>query len=288
VTAGCFCSTAATFAAVSRSSCGRASLMRELVGYRVPSAFSSRTAVVRSSGWPNSQNASAASMPPCHNASSPYGLFAKMREMSSNERTSVRARSRSGVARATASRVSMSLRRADSRTSASWNSFAALDVCADKIAAVLRQIAAATKVLLKPDPTDFWKGRLKPAPTDDSRRKLEGDGTRRASSVGSGFSRTLRLPQLRIDFLEIAAIDEHLARLAAGARRHEPLGFHHVHEPRGAAEANPQLPLQIRDRRLSAAHDNTRGLVVELVLLELKALGTSLVVLGRDRLVEDR
>src|SRR5258705_13997791 len=96
------------------------------------------------------------------------------------------------------------------------------------------------------------------------------------------------LPELRIDLFEIAAIDEHLARLAAGARRHEPLGFHHVHEPCGTAEANPQLPLQIRDRRLSAAHDNTRGLVVELVLLELKALGTSLVVLGRDRLVEDR
>src|SRR2546423_8898487 len=36
------------------------------------------------------------------------------------------------------------------------------------------------------------------------------------------------LAQLRIDLLEVAAIDEHLARLAARAWRDEPFRFHHV------------------------------------------------------------
>src|SRR6185436_15783983 len=52
------------------------------------------------------------------------------------------------------------------------------------------------------------------------------------------------LSQLGIDFLEIATIDQHLARLAARTRRHEPLGFHHVDQARGATETNSQSMLQ--------------------------------------------
>src|SRR5580765_1174024 len=154
--------------------------------------------------------------------------------MSSNERTSVRARSRSGVASALASRVSISLRRADSRTSASWISFAAFDTCADSGPPIAMQIDAMSTRTCK------LLNRAAKAKVRAAREEL---------------------PELGIDLFEVTAIDEDLARLAAGARRNEPLGFHHVHEPRGTAEANPQLPLQIRDRRLSAAHDNTRSLV---------------------------
>src|SRR6187401_2641585 len=39
---------------------------------------------------------------------------------------------------------------------------------------------------------------------------------------------TTWLPELRIHFLEVVAIHEHLARFAADARRHEPFRFHHV------------------------------------------------------------
>src|SRR5688572_29992811 len=82
---------------------------------------------------------------------------------------------------------------------------------------------------------------------------------------------TRGLSELCIDFLEVPAIDQHLARLAAGAGRDESFGLHHVHEPRRAAEPNPHLALQIRDGRLARADDDARGLVVELVLLVLDA-----------------
>ena len=65
-------------------------------------------------------------------------------------------------------------------------------------------------------------------------------------------------------------------------RRHEAVGLHHVDEPRGAAEADPQPPLEVRDRRLAALHDDARGLVVEIVLLEL-ALPRSRSSLRGDR-----
>src|SRR5437867_7859260 len=97
-----------------------------------------------------------------------------------------------------------------------------------------------------------------------------------------------RLPQLRIDLLEIPLVDQHLARLAAGARRNKSFGFHHVHEPRGAAEADAKLALQIRDGHLPAADDDARGLVVEIVLLELEGAGSGLLFLRGDRVVEDR
>src|SRR5215218_919640 len=89
---------------------------------------------------------------------------------------------------------------------------------------------------------------------------------------------TSALPQLRIHFLEVAAVDQHLARLTAGAGRHEPFGFHHVNESRGAAEADAQTPLQVRDRRLSAGDHDARGLVVELVLVEVEAAGAGLLL----------
>src|SRR5881628_1363238 len=88
-----------------------------------------------------------------------------------------------------------------------------------------------------------------------------------------------RLAQLRIYLLEIPFIDQHLARLAAGARRNKSFGFHHVHEPRGAAEADAKLALQIRDGHLPAADDDARGLVVEVVLLELETGGSGFLVL---------
>jgi hypothetical protein len=50
---------------------------------------------------------------------------------------------------------------------------------------------------------------------------------------------TRRLAKLRIDFLEVPAIDEHFSRLSSGAWRHQTIGFHHVHEPCGTAEADP-------------------------------------------------
>ena len=159
--------------------------------------------------------------------------------MSSNERTSVRARSRSGVASAPASRVSISLRRADSRTSASWISFAAFDTCADSCPPIAMQIARyATE---------------RSAPQRRSPRPLP-----MITEAGHQLPRS--------------SLDRRGPRAACRRRpAKRALGLHHVHEPRGAAEANPQLALQIRDRRLAAAHDDARSLVVELVLLELEA-----------------
>src|SRR5213075_2886389 len=66
--------------------------------------------------------------------------------------------------------------------------------------------------------------------------------------------RAAALPELRIHFLEVALVHQHLASLASRARRHDPIHLHHVDEPRGAAESDPQAPLQVRDRRLAAAH----------------------------------
>ena len=65
-------------------------------------------------------------------------------------------------------------------------------------------------------------------------------------------------------------------------------GFHHVDEPGGAAESHPQLSLEVRDRGLPGVDDDPGGLVIELVLVEFKAVGPGLVVLSRDRLIEHR
>src|SRR5687768_10012527 len=54
------------------------------------------------------------------------------------------------------------------------------------------------------------------------------------------------LPELGIDFLEIAAVDQDLARLPAGAGRHQAFRLHHVDEAGGAAEPDAQLALKIR------------------------------------------
>src|SRR5262245_21365504 len=100
-------------------------------------------------------------------------------------------------------------------------------------------------------------------------------------------SATSALPKLRINLLEVVAVDQHLARFSARTRRHEPLGLHHVDEPGCAAEPNPELALQVRDRRLPGTDDNPRRLIVEIVLFELEALGSALVVLSGDRFVVD-
>ena len=47
-------------------------------------------------------------------------------------------------------------------------------------------------------------------------------------------------------------VDQHLARLAAGGGRHDPLHLHHVDEPCRAAEPDAKAPLQVGDRRLAA------------------------------------
>src|SRR5450759_3181583 len=81
-----------------------------------------------------------------------------------------------------------------------------------------------------------------------------------------------RLSQLGIHFVEVFLLHEHLARLAAGRGGDEAVQFHHVDEPGRAAESDPEPPLQIRDRRLAARHDDAGGLVVDLVLVELHVL----------------
>src|SRR2546422_5669704 len=73
----------------------------------------------------------------------------------------------------------------------------------------------------------------------------------------------LALTQLCIHFIEITLVDKHLARLSAGARRNQAFHFHHVHQTRSAAEPDAQPPLQVRNRRLPARHDDARGFVVE-------------------------
>jgi hypothetical protein len=76
----------------------------------------------------------------------------------------------------------------------------------------------------------------------------------------------VRLPQLRVHFVEVVLVHEDLAGLAASARRHRPFGLHHVHQARGTAETDSQPALQIRDGRLSALHDDAGRFVVELVV----------------------
>src|SRR6185503_20796812 len=111
----------------------------------------------------------------------------------------------------------------------------------------------------------------------------------RAESATEATTRAAHtLPKLRIHLLEVARVHEHFARLAAGAGRDQPLGLHHVHQPRCPAEPDPQLPLQIRDGRLAGADDDARRFIVEFVLLELDTRGTAFLVLGRDRVIEDR
>src|SRR5205823_2949664 len=73
--------------------------------------------------------------------------------------------------------------------------------------------------------------------------------------------------QLRVDLLEVPTVHEYLPRLSAGRRRHQTLGLHHVHQPRGTAESNPQPALQVGDRRLSALDDDARRFVVQVVFV---------------------
>src|SRR5439155_22322994 len=93
--------------------------------------------------------------------------------------------------------------------------------------------------------------------------------------------------QLRINFVEVLLVHQHLPRLSAGGRRDEPFHLHHVDEPSGAAEADPEPPLQVRDGRLAALHDDAGGLVVEIVLFHFDRVGRRL-FLGGNRLVVRR
>src|SRR6187455_635267 len=96
----------------------------------------------------------------------------------------------------------------------------------------------------------------------------------------------LRLPELSIHFFEVVFRDEHLAGLAASGSGDQPVGFHHVHQPCGPAEADAQPPLQVRDRGLAALHDDAGRFIIEIVLLELER--SRGLLLGGDQLVEDR
>src|SRR5262245_56518666 len=58
---------------------------------------------------------------------------------------------------------------------------------------------------------------------------------------------TIRSPQLRVHLVEVGLVDEHLARFAARGGRHQTFHFHHVDEPRRAAEADAQAALQVRN-----------------------------------------
>src|SRR5262245_11802551 len=53
------------------------------------------------------------------------------------------------------------------------------------------------------------------------------------------------LPELRINFLEVALVHQYFPCLASGARRDKAIHFHHVHEPGRTAEADTQAALEI-------------------------------------------
>src|SRR5262245_36551101 len=252
-TMAAFSSFAVGDAASRRRTCDGSSFSRALFGYRVARVLNNRSARVRSSDWPNSQKASAARTAPCHSESSPYWLAGNNWAMSSYAPTRTRARSSRGLAGEPAPCASISFRSVVSRFTASRNNAVAFDPCADVVAVRPKQIAAITMV------------RLQPAPTDNHTST-----------------------KLGIDFFKVVLVYQHLARLSAGAGRDEPFCFHHVHQAGGAAEADAQFPLQIRDRHLAAADNDARGLVIEIVLLELQALRGRLLVFSRDRIVEDR
>src|SRR6185436_5895202 len=90
-------------------------------------------------------------------------------------------------------------------------------------------------------------------------------------SVMSRRMSSPRLPELSIHLVEVVLRDEHFAGLASSRGGDQPVGFHHVHQPRGAAEAYAQAPLEVRDGGLTALHDNAGGFVVEIVFLELES-----------------
>src|SRR6185503_2743552 len=173
---------------------------------------------------------------------------------------STRIRSRTTPPDAPGLAVSISWRSTASRRSACWYSVAGSDdwLCSVATTAVS---SAHTMPALAPGLPERLNGVPAGAPA------------RPAAAGGCGAT---LLPKLRIHFLEVTAVDKHLAGLAANARRHQPLCFHHVHQAGGAAEPDAHLPLQIRDRGLAGAHDDPRGLVVELVLLELEPADSGL------------
>src|SRR5438309_10964607 len=74
--------------------------------------------------------------------------------------------------------------------------------------------------------------------------------------------------ELRVDLVEVCLVDQDLARLPAVGGRYQTLHLHHVHEARGAAEADAESPLQVGNGRLSALHHDARRLVVEVVLVQ--------------------
>src|SRR6187397_874230 len=108
------------------------------------------------------------------------------------------------------------------------------------------------------------------------------------SAALRAHARTGRLPELRIHFLEVVAVHEHLARLAAHALRDEPFRFHHVDQTGRTAEPDPHLALEIRNGRLAGADDDPCRLVVQLVLVELETARPRLLVVRGNRVVEDR
>jgi hypothetical protein len=74
--------------------------------------------------------------------------------------------------------------------------------------------------------------------------------------------------------LEVVLIDQDFT-LAARGRGDHAFGLHHIDKACGAAEADPQPALQVRNGGLAGRDDNARGLVVEVVALELEFLGVA-------------
>src|SRR5262245_24565802 len=97
--------------------------------------------------------------------------------------------------------------------------------------------------------------------------------------------RSIRSAELRVDFIEICRVDQHLARFSSRRRRYQAIDLHHVHESRRAAEADPQTALQVRNRRLTALDDDASGFVVEIVLFHLDAASDRFVVGGNGLVV---
>src|SRR5439155_4420646 len=267
---------------------------RLLFTYTVASFRNSRVPLFRSCCWRNFAKASSASVPACHSALSLYPLVEWHMTTASYAATTLRTSART---EAGASGLDSAVRTVFSHASASlyivrasgaaYTAEAASSVLEKQKHAPSRPAAPAKK---SRNPQITARVARLPGARSPLLRRAPGvaQGTIRMTMSPPPAPRCCRPPpdertplsQLRIDFVEVALVNEDLARFSAGRRRHQAFHFHHVHQSRRAAEADAQAALQIRDRRLPALDDEARRLVVQIVLLHLVRIGGRLVFLA--------